>query len=240
MLPEAAPTVPPPTLATLRSVAGENKGKFAQSVLEGLQSVVPEPVAKVVLESALALAGRSVVPENAMQASEFIQGPLLTSLSTTLEGQGAHTFLERMQPILALATTVPGESHVRLKAKQASGPLVLFASLDPAHAQEARQQLGDRARVDSANNVLDLLLRINNAHRDDEIALVIDGVEPPIETVALASMIPERTTLKVILWRVDKGQREDIDASRPQDQSWLASGDNAELKHVIELLSAHL
>lgn len=237
----AARTIQPTAPPTLRVHEDPtHEGPVARSVVEGLHSVVTPTVAKVILESALALSGRSLVPEDAAEASEFIGGPLLTSLRTTIDGDGAQAFMNRMEPILSLASLSGCGSHVRLKAPTAEGPLVVFASLDRHLGNQVRDALAGRATVETATNVLDLLLRIDRTAAEDEIAIVVDGAAPPIETVALASMLPDRDTLKVILWRVEREKRADIDASRPDDQSWLAFGENAPIADVIDLLRSHL
>lgn len=242
---DAAKTLSPPAGRTIPVVAAQGEGPIARSVLEGLQAIVSSPVASVVIESALALAGESMIPEEPGQASRFISGALMSTLHTTTDTDSAQAFLDRMEPILILASLSPPpggvvESQVRVSATGERVPLVLFASLDRTHGKEVQKAVGNRIQVETANNVLDLLVRIDRIPEDLPAAIIVDGAAPPIDSVALASMLPDhRPDLSVILWRVPRDQCADIDASRPEEQSWLAFGEGAPLKDVVNLLKEH-
>jgi len=79
------------------------EGPFSRSVREALESVVSTDVAEEVIGSALAIAGRSTIPEDAPPFAAFYEGPLRAIVSSRL-GQGALEIVdERLAHVLRMA-----------------------------------------------------------------------------------------------------------------------------------------
>lgn len=79
------------------------EGPFSRSVREALESVVSTDVAEEVIGSALAIAGRATIPEDAPPFAAFYEGPLRAIVSSRL-GQGALDIVdERLAHVLRMA-----------------------------------------------------------------------------------------------------------------------------------------
>jgi len=109
------------------------EGPFSRSVREALESVVSSDVAEDVIGSALAIAGRATIPEDAPPFAAFYEGPLRAIVSARL-GQGALDIVdERLAHVLRMAqsqvrpceTMAPPQLHAASPQERAADEGVL-------------------------------------------------------------------------------------------------------------------
>jgi hypothetical protein len=174
-----------------------HNGPMARSLHEALSLVFAPNRVEMILNLALMISQRGIVPEEAQRARDFVYGPLLKAIAEHGHEGDADVVLERLEPILAMA-----ESHVRLRddesGVQLSAPppamaaprerVVLMSSLDRTSVQALARQLVNRAKVRQVASVFDLISAIE-AHYSDEVQVVLWGATQR-QRVALEHEMP--------------------------------------------------
>ncbi len=208
-------------------------GPMGQSVGEAMESLLPAPTARMVLDVALLLDGRDRVPEEASSARTFVLGPLRRALEVCATPDTASAVVERLEPILEMAA-----SHVRRRVVddsrvvETSSPVpaervVLVSSLDRTSVHGLSRQLFGVAVVKQVSNVFDLVSALEE-HRRERPAVVVDCSLPAIDPTVLATMVPpDIEGLTVILWGANERLVCDIECVAPIARTFVVCAADA-------------
>jgi hypothetical protein len=227
----------------------KKEGPIARSVREALSLIFADPKAQMVLDQALMIAQRGVVPEEADRARSFVYGPLLTALERHADETDTEVVLERLEPILTMAG-----SHVRVREDEsgvqpqdelppairpATERVILVSSLDRTSIQSLARQLHPRAKVRQVGNVFDLISAVEKFY-DDDPTIIIDCSLPAVDPMTLATMLPiHLDEVTVILWGATQAQRVALEKEMPVARHWIpcpSTANHADLAMVVEHL----
>jgi len=222
---------------------------MARSVREALSLVFADQKAQMIVDMALMMDQRGVVPEEAERARTFIYGPFRRALETHASEEDIEIVFQRLEPILTLAG-----SHIRVREDESgvqiaeppppavvhgADRLVLFSSLDRTSIQGLARQLYSRAKVRQIANVFDLIQAIE-AHYDDDPTIIIDCSLPAVDPMTLATMLPiHLDEVQVVLWGATQRQRVELEHEMPVARHWVpcpSTANHDELAMLIEHL----
>jgi hypothetical protein len=218
-------------------------GPMGRSVGEAVESLLPPPAARMVLDVALLLDGRDRVPEEADAARSFVRGPLKRALEVCASNDAAEAVVERLEPILEMAS-----SHVRRRRVDDSQVVsttprpssvervVLVSSLDRTSVHGLARGLTGQASVKQVSNVFDLMSALEE-HRLHRPAVVVDCSLPAIDPTVLATMLPHDIEgLLIILWGATERLVSDLEEIAPISRSFLVCAADANHDDLATLL----
>ncbi|QQR89329.1 MAG: hypothetical protein IPJ88_14125 [Myxococcales bacterium] len=109
--------------------------------------------------------------------------------------------------------------------------VVLMASMDDPCILQLSDLLSDKARVEAVDDVLALIEAVKNDPR--HYLVIIDGSMPTVSVATLVALGPDMPDhARVLLWKLDKMDREQIAESYEQNPNWI---DMASAKSVEQL-----
>jgi hypothetical protein len=211
-----------------------------RAVIEVLDSLLSEPLADRVLESALILAGELKVPEVPARTLRFVRGPLRHAADHFAGRRLGDAIVECLEPVLELAA-----DHVALESREPLAstvrpdllegtPQVVIASGNRTMIRALIRRLPSKAEVHCIGDVLDLMDLLEVLR---EPVILIDCAAPIVDAPTLATLRPMLTEgARVILLSASDPVRAAAEAVTRKARDWISCDPEATPTDVAQLV----